>query len=137
MPCSLQARKVNVPSIHVNSIPYGCLGFVCTGYQLVLHGNTSVGTCRTQCSAVVKALTHTYLLLAERLSLTWSLGNLTLLTGPTNSQLQNYDYDVKCNKLQYRAVKFVTAALVYNGNCAKGTVWSALECRDRGSVMIK
>ena len=84
-----------------------------------------------------QACDTSYYLPADRQSLTWNLGNLTLLTGSTNAKFQNDDYDVKCHKLHSRAVKFASAGLVYNGKCAKGTVWSTGECKTRCDELIK
>lgn len=81
-------------------------------------------------------MTDLHMLMADKLELTWSLGNLTLLSGPTNSHLRNAEFDKKCDRLSARAEAFASAKNVYVP-CEKGTTWSPDQCRQRGKEHVK
>ncbi|DBA99040.1 TPA: hypothetical protein ACH3X1_014181 [Trebouxia sp. C0004] len=73
----------------------------------------------------------------ERNQLVWSLGNLTLLTGPTNASLQNADFPIKVEKLNERAIKFVTAQKVYTGSTGAEVCFHPADCDERGEAMLR
>lgn len=76
-------------------------------------------------------------LCAERTQLVWSLGNLTLLTGPTNASLQNADFPIKVEKLKERAISFVTAQKVYTGSTGVEVCFHPADCDKRGEAMLR
>ncbi len=69
--------------------------------------------------------------------LLWSLGNLTLLEGPTNASVGNREYWEKCQKFFKRAKAFVGASRVYYSQCEKGTLWTPQQCSERGERMLR
>ena len=69
--------------------------------------------------------------------LLWSLGNLTLLTGPHNSKIQNNEFAIKVEKLRDRALVFVGALLVYTGAHNSSVVFTPENCEQRGETMLK
>ncbi len=72
--------------------------------------------------------------------LLWSLGNLTLLIGPHNGRVQNNAFHIKAEKLNGRALKFVSAQKVYTGVHNPDLVFTPDGrdgCEERGEKMTK
>jgi hypothetical protein len=72
------------------------------------------------------AMTETQLqLIDEREGLKHTLGNLTLLTPPANTEAKNYDFQRKRARLR-------TSLLAMNQDIAEQRQWSEIEIRKRG-----
>ena len=112
---------------------------VCSGHACVgVHVRIPICACaRAWHFTKVRQLTLSSSGHADANLVLWSLGKLTLLTGPHNSRIQNSEFAIKVEKLRDRALVFVGASLVYTGAHNSSVVFTPENCEQRGETMLK